>query len=167
MKSITLAIICVLVLNSCKNKNDEQSKIIPENEDIAYKSFGKGIIADGAIAATSMASHYKTMNLGDSINSKIIAKVNSVCQVKGCWMTLNLEDGNDVMVTFKDYGFFMPKDITGKEVVVNGKAFIKEIPIDELIHYAKDAGKPVEEIAAITEPKKTYSFVADGVLLKE
>ncbi|NMH86507.1 DUF4920 domain-containing protein [Flavivirga algicola] len=167
MKSITLVIICVLVLNSCKNKSEEKLEIIPKTEDIVYTSFGKEIIADDAIAATSMAYHYKTMNAGDSINSKMIAKVTGVCQAKGCWMTLNLDDNKEVMVKFKDYGFFVPKDIAGKEVIVNGKAYIKEIPVDELKHYAEDAGKSAEAIEAITASKRTYSFEADGVLLKQ
>lgn len=151
------------MLNACKKKSEE----LPKIEAVEYISFGKAIISDDAIAATSMAAHYKTMNTGDSINSKMRAKVNSVCQAKGCWMTLNLEDGNEVMVKFKDYGFFVPKDIAGKEIIVNGKAYIKEVPIDELRHYAEDAGKSAEAIAAITEPKRTYSFEADGVLLKQ
>ena len=155
------------MLNSCKRKNEGQGEIVPKIEAIEYVSFGKVIISDDAIAATSMASHYKTMNTGDSINSKMIAQVTSVCQAKGCWMTLNLEDGNEVMVKFKDYGFFVPKDMAGKEVIVNGKAYIKEVPIDELKHYAEDAGKSAEAIAAITESKRTYSFEADGVLLKQ
>ena len=53
-----------------------------------------------------MFEHYKSMNVGDSINSKMIAKVNDVCQAKGCWMKLDLEDENEVMVKFKDYGFY-------------------------------------------------------------
>ena len=107
------------------------------------------------------------MNVGDSINSKMIAKVNSVCQAKGCWMTLDLGDEQEVMVKFKDYGFFVPKDISGKEVIINGKAYVKEVSIDVQRHYAEDAGKSLEEIAAITEVKKTFSFEADGVLLKQ
>ncbi|GAA4976965.1 DUF4920 domain-containing protein [Algibacter aquimarinus] len=167
MKPITLLIICVLLLNSCKNKSAETSETTQKTEKIAYASFGDKIIADDAIASKSMLEHYKTMNLGDSINSKMTATVNEVCQSKGCWMTLNLEGGNEVMVKFKDYGFFMPKDIAGKEVIVNGKAFVNEVPVDELRHYAEDAGKTEEEIAQITEPKRTYSFEADGVLLKQ
>ncbi|MCB0445596.1 MAG: DUF4920 domain-containing protein, partial [Gelidibacter sp.] len=62
--------------------------------------------------------------------------------------------------------FFMPKDIAGKEVVVNGLAFVNEVPVDEQRHYAEDGGATAEEIAAITAPKKTFSFEADGVLLK-
>jgi hypothetical protein len=165
MKSVTLLIICVLVLNSCKKKTEESEKVIEQIEQIEYKSFGKEIIASDAVASSSMANHYRVMNVGDSINSKMIAKVNEVCQAKGCWMTLNLGDGDEVMVKFKDYGFFVPKDIAGKEVIINGQAFINEVSVDEQRHYAEDAGKTKEEIALITEPKKTYSFEADGVLL--
>ena len=82
-------------------------------------------------------------------------------------MKLNLDNGEQVMVKFKDYGFFMPKDIAGKEVIVNGKAYVKEVSVDEQRHYAEDGGESKEAIAAITEPKRTYSFEADGVLLKE
>ncbi|MCL6294581.1 DUF4920 domain-containing protein [Jejuia spongiicola] len=167
MKSITLIIICVFMLNSCKNKDDKQQEKPVEAEKVEYASFGNVIIADDAIEAASMASHYKTMNVGDSINSKMIATVNKVCQAKGCWMTLNLGDDKEVMVKFKDYGFFMPKDIGGKEVVINGKAYVKEVSVDEQRHYAEDEGKTAEEIASITEPKRTYSFEADGVLLKQ
>jgi hypothetical protein len=71
------------------------------------------------------------------------------------------------MVKFKDYGFFMPKNIAGKEVIVNGKAFVSEVSVEEQRHYAEDAGKSEDEIAAITEVKRTYTFEADGVLLKE
>ena len=152
MKPIMLLIICVLTLSSCEDK---------------HANFGKKIVADDAIASKSMAAHYSTMQQGDSIDSKMKAKVIDVCQAKGCWMTLNLNDGKEVMVKFKDYGFFVPKDIAGKEVIVNGKAFIDEVSVDEQRHYAEDAGKSAEEIASITAPKRTYSFEADGVLIAQ
>ncbi|MFI1770771.1 DUF4920 domain-containing protein [Thalassobellus citreus] len=167
MKSIILIFFSVFLLNSCENKKKDALKGANKVEEVTYKSFGSEIISDDAIAASSMASHYKTMAVGDSINSKMLAKVTSVCQAKGCWMRLDLEDGNEVMVKFKDYGFFMPKDIAGKEVIINGKAFVEEVSVDEQRHYAEDAGKPKEEIALITKPKRTYSFEADGVLLKQ
>jgi len=165
MKSITLAIICILMLNSCKNKSQDAVVNPVKVEKIEYASFGKEIIADDAVSASSMAAHYKIMKAGDSINSKIIAEVHEVCQAKGCWMRLNLDDENEVMVKFKDYGFFVPKDITGKKVIINGQAFVEEVSIDEQRHYAEDAGKSAEEIASITVPKRTNSFEADGVLV--
>ena len=36
--------------------------------------------------------------------------------------------------------------------------------VDEQRHYAEDAGESAEEIAKITEPKKTYSFFHSKIL---
>jgi len=160
-KLIALLILTVFLTISCKDKQDTTRELAN------YESFGKEIILEDALPASRMAEHYKTMTVGDSVNSKMTAKVDAVCKSKGCWMKLSLEDGNQVMVKFKDYGFFVPKDIEGKEVVINGKAFVNEVSVDEQRHYAEDAGKSADEIAAITEVKKTYSFEADGVLLKQ
>ena len=60
----------------------------------------------------------------------------------------------------------MPKDSKGQEVVVNGKAFVSEISVDEQKHYAEDKGESKAVIDAIVAPKLTYSLLADGVLLK-
>ncbi|MFK7783132.1 DUF4920 domain-containing protein [Psychroserpens sp.] len=169
MKRIFLLLIMITIAFSCKNENTqaEENKDIAEVQEISYSSFGNKIDDTEAISAKKMATRFESMSIGDSINTKMVAKVDEVCQAKGCWMKVNLENGEQVMVKFKDYGFFMPKDIAGKEVVLNGKAFVNEVPVDEQRHYAEDAGKSAEEIAKITEPKKTFSFVADGVLLKE
>lgn len=168
MKNYILLAIFFIALTSCK---DEPKRTVesPAKEitQVTYKSFGKEIVADDAISATSMFSHYTEMNTGDSINAKVTANVKEVCQAKGCWMKLSLDNGDLMMVKFKDYGFFMPKNIAGKEVIINGKAFVKEVSVEEQRHYAEDGGESKEAIATITEPKKTYSFEADGVLLKE
>lgn len=81
-------------------------------------------------------------------------------------MILDLPQEEDVMVKFKDYGFFVPKDIEEKEVVVSGKAYITEVSVEEQQHYAEDEGKTEKEIAAITQPERTLSFLADGVQIK-
>lgn len=103
----------------------------------------------------------------DSVAIKIQGTVQEVCQVKGCWMLIASESSKNepVMVRFKDYGFFMPKDIAGREVVMDGFAFREVTPVDELRHYAEDAGKSREEIEAITKPKEELKFLASGVLL--
>jgi hypothetical protein len=100
-------------------------------------------------------------------NIKIKAKVEAVCQTKGCWMNLVSEEAPEspMFVKFKDYGFFMPKDIAGREVIVEGEAYYEETSVDELRHYAEDEGKSSEEIAAITEPLKELKFMATGVKL--
>jgi len=88
-------------------------------------------------------------------------------QAKGCWINIVSEDAAkpSMFVKFKDYGFFMPKDIAGKEVIMEGYAFKEVTSVDELRHYAEDEGKSKEEIAAITEPVEELKFMASGVLL--
>ena len=95
--------------------------------------------------------------------TKFEATVVDVCQMKGCWMRLDLGDNKKVLVNFKDYGFFVPKDISGKNVVVSGVAFKKIIPVDELKHYASDRGDSDEKIASINKPEIVYSLIANGV----
>ena len=55
--------------------------------------------------------------------------------------------------------------VSGRLEEFDEGTFVNEVSVDEQRHYAEDAGKSKEEIALITEPKKTYSFEADGVLL--
>ncbi|MBU2940246.1 DUF4920 domain-containing protein [Lacinutrix sp. C3R15] len=165
MKKIIFITMLLSVFLACKEETKKENVETEAVKEISYASFGKEIKADDAISSASMAAQYKKMQVGDSINSKMIAKVDEVCQAKGCWMKLNLDNGEQVMVKFKDYGFFMPKNIAGQEVIINGKAYVNEVPVEELRHYAADAGKSEEEIAQITAPEKTYSFEADGVLI--
>lgn len=129
--------------------------------------FGSEIVANGAISNRDMYAKYQTMSLMDSAEIKFRATVTDVCEVKGCWMMLKLRDDSETMVRFKDYGFFVPRDIVGKEVVVSGTAFVEEISVADQKHFARDGGKSEAEIEKISGPLKTYGFEAVGVLLKD
>jgi hypothetical protein len=129
----------------------------------AQGHYGAQIDDSGAISMTELNAKMKGK---EEIQAKVQGKVASVCQAKGCWMMLENPSGSQMRVTFKDYGFFVPKDIAGKTVVISGKAYISTTTVDELKHYAEDAGKSKEEIAKITEPEKELAFEADGVIVK-
>lgn len=97
---------------------------------------------------------------------EIIIKTNvtEVCPKKGCWMKIK---GNapseELRVTFKDYGFFVPTNLVGKEVALKGR-YVKHVEtVDEQKHLLKDAKRPQAEIEAVTKPKETLRFVATGV----
>jgi hypothetical protein len=98
---------------------------------------------------------------GDVVIKTTVAEV---CPKKGCWMNVNGEKQSEVVrVTFKDYGFFVPTDLNGKEVAMKGR-FVKHIEsVEEQKHLLKDAKRPQSEIDAITKPKETVRFVATGV----
>ena len=59
----------------------------------------------------------------DSLEVKLFATAKDVCKKKGCWMKVEKSDGTLMRVTFKDYGFFVPKDIAGKNVIIEGTAY--------------------------------------------
>ncbi|WP_298426038.1 DUF4920 domain-containing protein [uncultured Kordia sp.] len=169
MKKIVFLGLILLAFVACKDaknneKTAEETKEV-KGKDMAYASFGDKIDAENVLTIGQINEKYNNLKVGDTLDVKFTSNINSVCSKKGCWMRLDLGEEKEVMVKFKDYGFFMPLDAKG-EVIVNGKAFVQETSVDELKHYAEDAGKSAEEIAEITEPKKTLSFVADGVLLK-
>ena len=124
-------------------------------------TYGEGTSEKGAVPVSQITSNMKE----DKFTGKASGKVLSVCQEKGCWMKVENTAGETMMVKFKDYGFFMPKDIVGKQVVLDGEATVKETSVKQLKHYAGDAGKSKEEIAKITEPKKELIFTAKGVLV--
>ncbi len=126
------------------------------------QTFGEAITTDGAVSLTEMVTKLQGV---DSVQVKVKGKVESVCQVKGCWVNLHDDQAGDVFVKFKDYGFFLPKDIAGREVVMEGFAFRETTSVEDLKHYAEDEGKSKEEIDAITQPKEELKFLASGVVL--
>jgi hypothetical protein len=167
MKKSLLLAFALLFLVACNtDKKKEEPVVETEKQEMAFQSFGEKITADNAISRNELAEKYKHLKIGDSIAVKFTSEVKEVCQNKGCWMKMDMGE-EEAMVRFKDYGFFMPKDIAGQEVIVEGYAFVSETSVEDQRHYAEDAGKTAEEIAAITEPKRTLSFTSSGVLIPE
>ncbi len=178
MKSILSIVLAIVVfITSCDNNNTEKDDDMSEdpNEDFTSQSvepetdnagkaniYGKHITADNAVDIITLASNPSD---AASYKGKVTGTVTSACQNKGCWFEMDMGKGETMMVTFKDYGFFVPKDISGKKVVVEGVAETKTISVDEQKHYAMDAGKDEAEINSITQSETELSFVADGVLI--
>ncbi len=137
----------------------EEANLFADNPE-GY--FGKVIDADGAKMIDEFATD---MEGKDSLKIKIQAVASDVCQNKGCWMKVQTADGSMMRIKFKDYGFFVPMDITGKNVIFEGLAFKDTTSVEDLKHYAMDGGQSEEEIAAITEPEINTSFLAEGVIV--
>lgn len=113
----------------------------------------------------------KLNNVFEDTNETLLvltAQIQQVCKIKGCWMNIKTRDGQELRVTFKNYGFFVPKEgIHGKKATIKGIYKKKEISIEDLRHYAMDAGKSEEEIAMITKPKLEYSMEATGLAIEK
>lgn len=156
MKKLFLLIACAFVSTLTF------AQITPAKPGVTY---GKTVTADKAITASVL----KTQLSKDSVyTGKVTGEVVEVCKKKGCFMKIKQADGSEpIMVQFTDYAYFMPQNIVGKKVVVEGVAKQSETSVAQLRHYAADAGKTKEEIAAIVEPKTKIAIMADGVLVVE
>ena len=152
-KLFTLTFIFALIATSHLGYAQGKAKV---------STFGKKIDGSNAIDASLLD---RNMQGKETINIKLKGKIKEVCQRKGCWMNIDIGDGKEMKVRFKDYGFFVPKDAAGKIVVMEGVATREETSVQELRHYAEDAGKSKEEIEKINQPEKSTSFEASGVLI--
>lgn len=125
--------------------------------------YGKAITITGAINVQQLEANLHT---DSSYTGKVTGKVVEVCKKKGCFIRVSREgEGDPILVRFKDYSFFMPQDIVGKTVVLEGQANVREISVAQQQHFAEDAGKDAEEIAKITVPKVDINILADGVVV--
>jgi hypothetical protein len=127
--------------------------------------YGEKISANNAMPIKEAVSMLK--GGAEQVEGKIKAKVVDVCAKKGCWITLELPNGDKATVKMKDYGFFVPMAAIGKTVVIDGEVKMKTTSVAELKHYAEDAKKSKEEIDAITEPKKEVRVMAKGIVVVE
>lgn len=150
MKKILLIAGCLLMLASCK-------------ETTSTGNFGATITEEGAVSVADMVTQ---MGDKEEWTGKITAPVSEVCQTEGCWYTVKLPSGEDMLIMTKDHDYTLPKDCSGKTAVAEGKAYWKTVSVESQKHIAEDAKKTPEEIAAITEPKKELRFEAAGVIIK-
>jgi len=173
MKKIALFVSALAMFSACKSTTNEGDTATENATDtLALQEevqatenhyYGDSITEDNAVNASGLLA---LMAGKDSVNLKLSGVANSSCQKKGCWMKMDLGDGQEIRVSFKDYGFFVPKNLNGELAIVEGVAFVDTIDVPFLKHLAEDAGKTAEEIAAITEPEISVSFTANGVIIK-
>lgn len=174
-KIITLLLLAAATLNACKEKTTttESKEVVNDSLEVKMDSeidsssiytAGTSFDTKEAITITEMLNQFTT----DSAEFVIKGTIDKVCQVKGCWMHLEMPDSTQSMrVTFKDYEFFVPKDASGKTAIIKGIVKQDTTSVEDLRHYAVDGGMTEEEAAnTITEPKIELAFEAEGVQVK-
>jgi len=168
MKKVFVLVFLALAFTACNN-NQDQKKGQEDDQNLTQNdkpegSYGEVITTEDAQNASGLIS---LMDGRDSVPLKLQGTIAACCQNSGCWMDIEVGDDELMKITFKDYGFFIPKDSKGKTAYVEGFAKRELIPVETLRHYAMDEGKSKEEIEAITEPQYAYTFEASGVLIRE
>lgn len=137
----------------------------PAGEAKPGEWYGEKVTAEGAVPLSEAVAKLKGDN--DAANTKVKAKIVEVCPKKGCWLKLELDGKETAMVKMKDYAFFLPMAAKGKTVVIDGELKKKTVTVAELRHYAEDAKKSKEEIAAITQPEEEIRLTARGIVVVE
>ncbi|MFQ6613434.1 MAG: DUF4920 domain-containing protein [Fidelibacterota bacterium] len=96
----------------------------------------------------------------DQYNSKDVlvrGVIKDVCQEKGCWLSMEA-DGKTLIVRFKDYAFFVPKDVGGKTATIQGRFY------SEVIKHTHENGTGSE--TCTEQDKANYSMIASGVIIE-
>jgi hypothetical protein len=88
----------------------------------------------------------------------VATRIAKVCQKKGCFFVAT-EGAATARISFKDYGFFIPTDAGGKEVLLLGTFSHTGVSEKEAEHFASDLGD-----TANPDPEQfPYSIVASAV----
>jgi len=161
MKRSSLFAFCLLIGLSCQSPKEQDTASI---ENSIPGEYGEKVSSSEAMTVEEM---FGQLEQTGEFSGKVTAEIQEVCTKKGCWLTVALPDGNLMRVTFKDYGFFVPTTSEGYPIVLDGLAQKTVTDVETLRHYAEDAGKPQEEIEAITAPKEEFTFEATGVIIKD
>lgn len=149
--------------NNTTNQTEEKTEVAEAQVKPDYQYYGDSINDEGAIPAAELMAK---MEGQDSVPVKVMGTINESCKMKGCWMKMDMGDGKEMRVSFKDYGFFVPKNLDGETAIIEGYATVDTTDVATLQHFARDAGKSEEEVAKITEPEVGVNYVATGVIIK-
>jgi hypothetical protein len=167
MKHTVLSLTLLLVVSACQNPtateagSDQAAVEVNASQDtFTANSYGSEISTAGAKPVSQVPL---LLQQQDSLYLTLSGTALSSCTKKGCWMTVDLGTGESMRVTFKDYAFFVPKDLSGEQVVMEGVLKREVSSVEEQRHYAEDAGKSAAEIAAIQQADTAYTFEAVGV----
>ena len=169
MKKFDLKVLFLVLAVACSPQKQEATDSEVVEEPVAEVkltgNFGAEISGNEAISTVDLLA---ALEDSDSVAVKVESEILKTCAIKGCWMNLALTDDEHMRVTFKDYGFFVPKEgVEGKTAIIEGYAQKVTTDVETLKHFAKDEGKSQQEIDAITEPKDEITFVASGVIIQD
>ncbi|KXK57120.1 MAG: DUF4920 domain-containing protein [Chlorobi bacterium] len=166
----TYAILALLLLAATQHPSLAQGDAVSLSHNTAAlsdtaakRSFGAPLTLDPATAITVSAAMQDTAKFGQTV--LVHGTITDVCMKKGCWLVVTDQAGT-MRVTFKDYGFFVPKNVHNRTVYLQGVVKREVIEEDLAKHYAEESNKgPKPE--EITGPQTVITMVADGVVIVE
>jgi hypothetical protein len=158
------ALLVFLIVSACQQAPKAPGLTVSAMNNPSTGTFGKEVSRVGAVPAKDYPGLFSDR---DTIDATISGKIAASCKHSGCWMDLEMGEGETIHVTFQDESFTIPLDAAGKNAVAEGIAIRELIPVETLQNYAREEGKSEEEIATISKPVYAYEFIARGVLIEE
>lgn len=134
------------------------SELPDDMESGTTKRFGGDFTVDGDPMTLGEALEKGPTGKDEPI--KVSTKIAKVCQKKGCWFKMtDTSVERSIRVRMQDYDFFIPRNTAGGEALVQGYLQSREVPAEEVEHYASDQGKDIE----VEGPQKVVEFMASAV----
>ncbi|MBW6460941.1 MAG: DUF4920 domain-containing protein [Bacteroidales bacterium] len=127
-------------------------------------AFGMEVNIDEAIDASAVADYFAD---SDTLALTVSGGIAASCKYSGCWMDIDMGNGETIHVTFLDDDFSIPLDASGKYAIAKGTVIRRMIPVETLQNFARDEGQREEDIALITEPAWAYKMIATVVIIEE
>lgn len=157
MKKTLIALSAAIgLLGSCTHSTEIKE------ESVEIKQFGPGKIDESkAISAAAMLKQFDPSK-GEQ-DFTIEGEITEVCSKAGCWVNIDKGNGETFMVRFKDHFTIPTTTAVGTKAFLHGTAYMDTTSVEDLRHYAEDAGDSKEEIAKITEPTFEMNFEADAI----
>ncbi|MEM0912681.1 MAG: DUF4920 domain-containing protein [Pseudomonadota bacterium] len=90
---------------------------------------------------------------------KMQTHIVKVCQKKGCFFIAQQKQ-HVIRIAFKDYGFFIPTDSSGKTVMLSGEMVKRTLSKEQADHFSSDLNQEQTLKAG-----DTYEIVADSIII--
>lgn len=134
-----------------------------EGEDMSDEvAFGpKEVDTSAAISTSELLAQFEGKT---ELEATFKGEIEEVCSKMGCWVNIKTDD-EPFMVRFKDHFTIPTMTEPGTMAYLTGTAIQDTVSVEDQRHFLEDAEAPQEEIDAITEPKYTMTFIAEGILL--
>ena len=103
------------------------------------------------------------METDDELELQLTGTIVEVCHGSGCWLEMDMGNGQRVLVTFPKDVYVVDTTAIGKPAIIDGLVTKEIISVKRLQLQAADEGASDEEINAITQPVAEFSLEAKHV----
>ena len=162
MKFACAALISASLAAGCQTSDSVETSASATSAAPVWNQYGEKV----TYAATPVAPGALK---GDETGVTISGVITEVCQHQGCWIRLvdpAHPQAGDLFVKTTGHAYLVPRNSRGRQAMAYGRCELSEMSVADQRHYAEEAGKSVEEIAMITQPRKMITFHADSISIE-